>query len=242
MLSDLDSTVEAESTPKQILCEFRDQYQHWHDAAGRQIDAAAEQFPEFVTAMQERLGSRLLLLAENEVLNTSLANGELPRHVGEQLKQEVSHKLRKLRGYETARLKLDPNELLKKVPCFKGMTEDEFAQLAANMKAHTFAAKDIIIRQGDGGDSLYLVARGVVRVSRRIDDAQRDVATLMAGDFFGEMALLHGEPRNATCRAITPCSLYELKTRDLEKLLQENPAMRDALEEADRLRAAAPDV
>jgi CRP-like cAMP-binding protein len=58
----------------------------------------------------------------------------------------------------------------------------------------------------------------------------------MAGDFFGEMALLHGGLRTATCRAVTPCALYELRRADLDTALTSTPAMREALEEADRRR------
>ena len=42
---------------------------------------------------------------------------------------------------------------------------------------------------------------------------KKDLATLMAGDFFGETTLLHGGMRTANCRAVTPCALYELRRR-----------------------------
>ena len=67
----------------------------------------------------------------------------------------------------------------------------------------------------------------------------RDLATLMAGEFFGEMALLHHEPRTATCRAVTPCALYELRRQDFDEVCAACPDMRAALEEADRKRAQA---
>ena len=59
----------------------------------------------------------------------------------------------------------------------------------------------------------------------------------MAGDFFGEMALLHAEPRSATCRAVTPCALYELEKRDFDQVTERCPTMKTALEEADRNRS-----
>ena len=78
----------------------------------------------------------------------------------------------------------------------------------------------------------------MVRVSREEEGVSRDLATLMAGDFFGEMALLHSEPRTATVLAMTPCSLYELHRRDLEIAMETFPNIRRALEEADRDRKA----
>jgi CPA1 family monovalent cation:H+ antiporter len=58
----------------------------------------------------------------------------------------------------------------------------------------------------------------------------------MAGDFIGEMALLHGTPRAATCRAVTPCSIYELAFRDFEAVRTVCPAIQAALETADSER------
>jgi CRP-like cAMP-binding protein len=85
---------------------------------------------------------------------------------------------------------------------------------------------------------LFLIARGVVRVSRTVQEEEQDLATLMAGDFFGEMALLHQEPRTATCRAVTPAALYELHREDFDEACRACPAIQGALEEADRKRAA----
>ena len=60
------------------------------------------------------------------------------------------------------------------------------------------------------GDSMFLIARGIATVSLTEKGRSRDLAMLYAGDFFGESALLHETPRNATATAATPCSLYEL--------------------------------
>ena len=122
------------------------------------------------------------------------------------------------------------------MPFFQGIPRDEFELVADNLKRRTAPAGDAIVKQGDGGSSLFLVARGVVRVTRQDGGIGRDLATLMAGDFFGEMTLLHGGTRTATCRAVTPCALYELRREDLEAVLERSPTMRDALEEADRTR------
>jgi CRP-like cAMP-binding protein len=75
-----------------------------------------------------------------------------------------------------------------------------------------------------------------VRVTRQDGGIDRDIATLMAGDFFGEMTLLHGGTRTATCRAVTPCALYELRREELKSVLAHSPRMREALEQADRSR------
>ena len=65
-----------------------------------------------------------------------------------------------------------------------------------------------------------------------------DVATLMAGDFFGEMALLRGEPRTATCRAVTACALYELKRSEFDAVRKACPGLQAAIEDVEKRRRA----
>jgi len=62
------------------------------------------------------------------------------------------------------------------------------------------------------------------------------LAYLNPGDFFGEMALLHDERRSASCRAVTPCALYELTREDIKRIAEVAPAIRHAMEEADAER------
>ena len=149
---------------------------------------------------------------------------------------ERRRELKSLRRSQAGKLAIDPEELLKKVPFFEGLPLEEFQRVAANLKRRTAPSGDPIVKQGDKGSSLFLVARGVVRVSREEDGTSLDLATLMAGDFFGEMALLHEVPRTATCRAVTPCALYELARADLDAVIETCPAMAGALREADTER------
>lgn len=211
-------------------------YQDWQTKAREQLDQAAEQFPEFVTAMQERLGQRLTLIAESEYIDKRAHTGQLSHELAEEMQHHIEAELLALRGRETTKLRVEPEELLRNVPFFESMPESEFNELAGRMKAHLFSESEDIIRQGSAGDSLFLIARGVVRVIIHDHNEDHEVATLLQGDFFGEMALLHHEPRTATVRAISPCSVYELKRSTLDAVMQTHPAIRDALQKADHAR------
>ncbi|MEW6042421.1 MAG: cyclic nucleotide-binding domain-containing protein, partial [Elusimicrobiota bacterium] len=137
------------------------------------------------------------------------------------------------------KLIIEPTELLKKVPFFKDIPENEFKASASCMKQRLFSEGEFIIYQGEAGNSLFLIARGVVRVSREENGTKRDLATLFAGDFFGEMALLHNEPRSASIQAITSCTLYELSRYDLNRFVDFHPRIREALKEADQKRRSS---
>ncbi|MFC6673894.1 cation:proton antiporter [Marinobacterium aestuariivivens] len=173
VLERFDELVETESISPAVASEVRDQYVGWYDGARTQLDQMAEQFPEFVSDMQERLGQRLILLAEVEAIDEQLERGTLPAGIAESLEHEMARNLRALRGHEVKRLKVEPSELLRKVPFLREIPQAEFAGLAARMRSLTVAEGDRIITQGETGYSLYLIARGVVRVIREEEGASR---------------------------------------------------------------------
>ena len=238
VLETLDERALNDPTRADITQEVRAFYQYWHESARSRLDQTAEQFPEFVAATQERLADRLVLHAEQEAIEEKAQSGLIPDGVAEAMLAEMAEELRQLRASQVTHLRIEPEELLRKVPFFQELPGAEFASVAVRLRPRTAPSGEVIVRQGTSGDSLYLVARGVIRVSRQDGGLTRDLATLMAGDFFGESALLHGGPRTATCRAVTPCALYELKREDLDPVIAVSPAMRLALEEADRRRRA----
>ncbi len=237
VLAELETLVLGESASAGIIAEVRKRYRAWRDEVQRQVDDTAEQFPEFVSAMQERLAKRLLVHAESETIKSEARAGSIPHGVRDVMLADLANEIRELRGADIAHLVLDPEELLRKVPFFHDTPPEEFARAAKSLRQRTIAAGTAIIKQDELGDSLFLIARGVVRVSfTDADGTTHDMATLMAGDFFGEMALLHGEPRTATCRAVSPGAIYELKRGDFDEVCKACPAIQAALEEADRER------
>ena len=240
VLSQLEEICRAESTRPELVDEVRASYRRWHDSARARLDQTAEQFPEFVSSTQERLADRLVLHAERDAIEEKARAGIIPQGVAESMLGEMADELRRLRASQVSKLRIGPEELLRKVPFFQGLPQEEFHRVAERLRRRTAPAGEVIVRQGATGDSLYLVARGVVRVSRQDGGLHRDVNTLVAGDFFGEITLLHGGRRTATCRAVTPCALYELRRDDLEQVMELCPAMTEALRAADRQRRERP--
>src|SRR5213078_3108820 len=85
-------------------------------------------------------------------------------------------------------------EFLKGVEGFKNLTPTELTHVAEHMSKRYYLPGDAVIREGELGHELYLISDGEVRVERD----GHEVARLGAGDFFGELALMSGERRNAT--------------------------------------------
>lgn len=227
---------EAQSIPESLVQEVRDTYRNWIQASRRRIDEIGELFPEFTASMQKNLAARLIIHAKKEVIAQEVESGTIAHGVGEKLLEDLEQQIRELRARDISQLKIDPSELLRKVPFFQGIPPEVFKGVAARLQSRNLPAGEIIIQQGEAGDSLFLIARGVIRVSRKDGDVEYDLATLMAGDFFGEMSLLHHDLRSATCRSVSPSALYELRRRDFDELSSQFPAIEKALAEADRAR------
>jgi CPA1 family monovalent cation:H+ antiporter len=235
-LADLDDVGETIGAREEVVDELRAYYQYWYEQARARLDQTAELFPEFVGAAQRRLADRLALQAgENEIRERVLA-GTIPEGVARVMLSKMREELASLRTTEADKLVVGPEELLKNVPFFAELPPDESRIVAEKLRLRTAPTGDRIVTQGRPGSTLYLIARGVVRVTREDGGVTHDIATLMAGEFFGEMALLHGGVRRATCRAVTPCALYELRRDDVDIVCDFCPEMKVALQTADRIR------
>ena len=124
------------------------------------------------------------------------------------------------------------------VALFAELTRDLLRVVADGLHPCFYAPGDVILAEGDPGDSVFLIASGSVRVLIMGGHGQPfDIRRLEAGDFFGEVALLEKRPRTATVVAATPCQALEMERTALETLLGQRPGSRELLEEARARRA-----
>jgi ATP-binding cassette subfamily B protein len=118
---------------------------------------------------------------------------------------------------------------LQSIPLFSKLESEALNELSKWLTVEQFAAGQDVVRQGDAGDKLYIIGRGQVDVVAQVGASERHVCILEAGDYFGEMALLVGEPRNATVRSVVPTQLYSLAQTDFMTLLEREPKIREAV-------------
>ena len=123
-------------------------------------------------------------------------------------------------------------EFVQKLPPFRGLTPATLAAVADKMWAEQHLAGDLILRQGDPGEKFYLVRRGEVEVYMEEHGEKRILALLREGDCFGEKALVTGEPRNASVRALRGTLVYVLGKDDFQSAIQSSPTFREEIQKA----------
>jgi small-conductance mechanosensitive channel/CRP-like cAMP-binding protein len=114
---------------------------------------------------------------------------------------------------------------LKQLELFRTLTDEERQSLAQRLRVAPFARGEAITRQGAEAHWLYVITSGdaEVRVSVAGSAASESVATLHAGDFFGEMGMMTGEPRAATVMALTNVECYRLDKEAFDDIMQSRP-------------------
>jgi CRP-like cAMP-binding protein len=117
-------------------------------------------------------------------------------------------------------------DILGSVELFEGATPDELTSLAKVCRDQTFNKGEVITRQGEEGEALYVVCKGFVEVIRShpsTDIEPRTVVHLGEGQIFGEMALVDHGPRSATIQAASDATdVLVINREDFERLCEEN--------------------
>lgn len=109
------------------------------------------------------------------------------------------------------------------IPLFSDLTTQEFIAVAILLVRRVAKVGEVIVREGDPGDSMFIVSTGEVRATVLRNGQQVPVATMRDGDFFGEMAVLSGEPRTATVTAVKATELLELSRENLREICSRHP-------------------
>lgn len=130
---------------------------------------------------------------------------------------------------------------LRMIPEFPDIDPQLLQELVKKARLRIFSKDEVIIREGDEADSFYLIRDGYVRVAKNMaGGAQRTVAYLKDGAYFGESALIHSERRNATIVAMGKVEVIQLMKEDFFKLLNRNEKFIDHFQAQERKRKEAP--
>ena len=130
---------------------------------------------------------------------------------------------------------LESWDLVVRLPLFRNLGAGALAEIARLLKVQNYNAKSVIVRTGQPGDSMYFIAEGEVEVH-----AGSVRVRLKPGQFFGEAALITGEPRNATVIAAAPARLLRLDVIEFRELASRQPELLGIIHTEAARRKAGP--
>src|ERR671933_1140217 len=118
----------------------------------------------------------------------------------------------------------DTAALLARVPLFADLTERDLEQLAQVAVPRSYEAGEAVFREGDSGDTCYVIREGAVRVTRRHSDGRViTLAELRAGQIFGDLAMFGGETRSATVETLERTRALAILSGDMRRILIGQP-------------------
>lgn len=119
---------------------------------------------------------------------------------------------------------------LRNVELFRPLSFDQIAELSQSSSKLLYSKGEILVQQGDSGDSLFIITDGVVDVSVSDSIGNRThLADLHSGDYFGEMSLLTGEPRSASVIALAETEVIVVEKSGMAELLEQEASIAEPL-------------
>ncbi|PQA86858.1 cation:proton antiporter [Hyphococcus luteus] len=206
----------------------RERFQQYFDErfniVSQNAEALAVQYPDYAAALHRRdlalAGLRLEEDAYDRLLDQSIIGPEIHGDLVKRLESAGASEGR----LPPLKLKLNTADLVARVPFFDELDKGRQKRIARLLKTRLFAPGDRIITRGEIGDEMFFIADGAVRVM--LDDRE---VTLGTGDFFGEIALITDQPRNADVEALGFSTLLALKRRDFARFVKRHPDLRDKI-------------
>jgi len=119
---------------------------------------------------------------------------------------------------------------LRQIKLFASLPEEVLNELADSVELKSFKKGEVIIKEGDEGDCLYLVRSGFVKVSRGPLEDEKILTYLREGSYFGEMALLGDEKRTANIVAMTEVESVRVDKADFQRILDRYPEVKGLME------------
>ena len=125
---------------------------------------------------------------------------------------------------------------LRRVSIFSALSDEQWTELARATRLRLYAAREVVVRQGETGSSMFIVSNGEASVV--LEPSLTELARLGPGEFFGEMSLLTGDSRSATVTAVRDSELLEITSEAFRRFVLENPAVVDEVGTAVAARTA----
>ncbi len=197
------------------------------------LDALRRQYPDYAAALEARFLRQSALRREAGRYKALYEEGLIAPEVYRDLSMGVEG-ARKAEAAPRFDIGLRTQDLITRLDFFAGLDPQHLARVQRLLRARFTVPNELIVRKGERGDAVFFIASGAAEVilpGRRVP--------LGTGEFFGEMALITGEPRQADVRAQTYCRLLVLRKADFDRFMQDNPDVKTRINEIAEKRHTA---
>ncbi|HYV89399.1 MAG TPA: cation:proton antiporter [Candidatus Polarisedimenticolia bacterium] len=191
------------------------------------------QYPDYAEMLEGRYLGRVSLRLEEDSFRSLLDESVVSQEIFNDLDRRLSDRRRNLERRPGLDVALDSRALIAKVPLFMDLPADRQAAIARLLSPRLALPGERIVTKGERGDAMYFIASGAAAVS--VGDSE---VRLGSGEFFGEIALIAHRPRTADVTALGFCRLLTLNASDFNRLLAEDPELKEAIDSVARHRLA----
>lgn len=191
------------------------------------LEAMAAEYPEYASLLEERFLRRLALRREDVEYRALYDEHVIGPELFNVLQRELTSARAAMLGRPALDLGLETRALIARVPMFAELGHKQLDALGHLLKPRLAVPDERLISVGDDGDSMSFISSGVVEVM-----AAGKRILLTRGDFFGEMALVRNQKRQADVTALSYCHLLILERHDFQTVLRSSPAIRERIDKA----------
>ena len=118
------------------------------------------------------------------------------------------------------------DDVVLSAPLFATMDREETRTLFDSMQQIELTRGDVLFREGEPGDRLYVIAQGKIKLGRRSNDGRENLLSILGpGEMFGELSLFDPGPRTATASSVSDALLYELRHEQLIEWIEKHPSV-----------------
>ena len=228
VMEKIDSLDDVEGEIKKNII---NQYKQRHDRRKKRLEDISANFPEFYERYETRLFEKVSLNAADFFIREAYNNSEFGTKIFVNIKKRIDDAINELPKITDSIPVLQPREMIAMVPLLQGLSDKLIDQLSNRAKELTFLQGDLVIEQGEKGDSLYIINHGELTIYKT-EHIDKPIAELKSGDFFGEMALLGEQVRTANVKVNKPTSLLRLTRKDVLLMAENEPELKNRLERA----------
>jgi monovalent cation:H+ antiporter, CPA1 family len=196
------------------------------------LGALRRQYVDHAAALEARFLRRSALRSEIGRYQALYEGGLIPAEVYRDLTNRVQD-AQNAEPPPRFDIGLDTRDLVGRLDLFEGLDSQQLESVRKLLRPRFTVPKELIVRQGEPGDSMFFIASGAVEVA-----LPSSSIPLRSGEVFGEMALLTGEPRQADVRALTYCRLLVLRKADFDRFMGENRSLRLKINQIAQTRAS----